>query len=313
MKKIFTASIIVSMLIFSGCGEDGNDNNTTDGNLDILNADKPRITLESDPVTGSIDVEIRLGETVPEYGYSVYDEVDGSSLTVERTDNIDVTKAGVYTVTYFVRDNDGYTDTKTRTVTILASNNDSSTYNPNQTGGFDLGEQLGGSDYSTDYGADIDGFTSWYYDVCERNFDASLYNERTKAYNGTIYCSPKVKLDSIDLTPVSIFTTINGLNLSNNNLTYIDFNVLGLNESTNNTKILKSLDLRTNSLNTQNFDLFRPLHYLKDIDKLYIAGNKFNYTCDDLYKLRTDKKLFNNGSLDIDIEKEQNCPSIQNQ
>ncbi|NEW59914.1 DUF5011 domain-containing protein [Sulfurovum sp. bin170] len=320
MKQILTASIISSMIIFSGCGSTEGDDN-----LGVLDDDKPRITLTANPDTGSTDIELRLGDTqIPEYGYIAEDVVDGDlSVDVQRTNDIDLTKVGTYTITYFVEDTDGYTDTKTRTVTIVASNDDYSngdysndeysddlsTYNPNAEGNIDLGEQIGSSQ-GADYGAGIDGFTSWYYDVCNQNFNASLYNAGTGSYNGTITCSNN--LNSIDLTPVSIFTTINGLDLSNNNLTYIDFSVLGLNESTNNTKILKSLDLRTNSLNTQNFDLFRPLHYLKDIDKLYIANNNFNYTCDDLYKLRTDKELFNNGSLDIDREREQNCPSLQN-
>ena len=324
MKKILATSIIASMIIFSGCGTTGDDNNTTDENLRVLNPDNPRITLEVDPVTKSKDVTINLGETVPEYGYSVDDEVDGSNLTVNRTDNIDITKAGVYTVTYFVEDSDGFTDTQTRTVTILGTNSgattdssdDSYVDNPNTAGSFDLGTPVGGDvdssggySYNEGTGSSIDSFKSWYSSVCNRTFNDSLYNVNTGVYNGEISCSGR-NLTSITLYELSIFSTINGLDLSNNQLSNIDFSQLGLNSLTNNTKILYSLNLKDNTLNTTNFDLFRPLRYLKNINNLDIKGNNFNYTCDELYELRT--KVFNNKSLDIDREKEQNCPSLQN-
>jgi hypothetical protein len=325
--------------MFCGCGTTGDDNNTTTssstcGNdLGMLSGDNPVITLE-----GDTEIEIPLGteEILANDRFCAYDPQDGElSQYVVRNNNIDFSRVGQYEVTYTVEDNDGNRDTKTRTVTIVDTNNnssdadpygdpynnDSSIDNPNADGGFDLGQQIGSNtdgDFdlgqqigSSTGGSDIDNFKTWYYNVCGKNFNETKYNETTRSYNDTISCSG-VGLDSIDLSVLSVFSTINGLDLSNNQLAYIDFSQLGLNESTNNTKILKSLNLKNNILSTENFNLFRPLHYLKDIDKLYIKGNNFNYTCDDLYKLRTDKKLFHNGNLDIDREREQNCPSLQN-
>jgi hypothetical protein len=323
------------MIIFSGCGTTSDDSNTTastcNGDLSMLSGDKPVITLE-----GDTEIEISLGttEVLADDRYCAYDSQDGEiSQLVVRSNNINFDNAGEYQVTYTVEDSDGFTDTKYRTITIVDSNNntpnnlygdpyannpsnsnqtydDTSTDNPNTNGGFDLGQQIGGGSSSSNTGgSDIDNFKTWYYNVCGQTFNDSKYNETTKSYSDTISCSG-MDLDSIDLSLLSIFSAINGLDLSNNRLTDIDFSQLGLSNSTNNTKILISLNIKNNNLNTVNYDLFRPLHYLKNINKLYIEGNNFNYTCDDLYELRV--KVLNNKSLDIDREIGQDCSSLQN-
>ena len=339
MKKNLAFSIIASIMIFSGCGTTGDDNNATDPNLAILDEDKPMIFLEKNPETGSIDIELALGtdpSNIPEYGYSAEDMVDGIiSDNVKRSNDINVNRVGTYTVTYFVEDTDGFSDTKTRRVTVVDANNnnssdgdpydnyntdysnDSSTDNPHTVGGFDLGTPVGGGEttqnngntWAEGTGSSIDSFKNWYGSVCGQTFNASLYNATTGKYSGTITCSNR-SLQTINLNELSIFSTINGLDLSYNQLTDIDFSQLGLNQLTNNMKILVSLNLKNNNLNTQDFNLFRPLHYLKNIDQLNIGGNNFNYTCDDLYKLRTE--ILNNRSLTIDREVEQSCPSLTN-
>ncbi len=315
MKKILTASIISSMIIFSGCGTIGDDNNSTScgGDLSMLSGDKPVITLE-----GDTEIEISLGtqEVLANDKFCAYDPQDGDlSQDVVRENNIDFSRAGVYQVTYTVMDSDGNTDIKSRTVTIVDNNNNTNGYNydgEQQTILEDYGTNTSSSDgysWSEGTGSSIESFKSWYNSVCGQRFNASLYNESTGKYDGTIICSNR-NLQTINLNELSIFSTINGLDLSNNQLTDIDFSQLGLNELTNNTKILYSLNIKNNYLRTNNFDLFRPLHYLKNINKLYIGGNNFNYDCDELYELRT--KIFNNRTLDIDREREQNCPSLQN-
>jgi hypothetical protein len=395
MNKIFIASIVSSIIMFSGCGTTGDDNNTTNDNLDMLNGDNPVITLE-----GETNIEITLGTNtiLTDDRFSAFDPQDGDLTNqVERTHNIDFTKVGVYQVTYFIRDNDGNSDTKVRTVTIVEGGyslydggqetvgsapsikfsdgdtiylavgqaydnntysatdledgdltyavqvegqhfdvNTEGTYTVSYTvtdssentvtkdrtvyvGDFgsgstsnwydnvDLGEEIDGSTNSgsnsgytsdTDYnsGSPVDNFEAWYKNTCGQTFDRSLYNSNTGQYRGSITCSNR-GLNSIDLSKLYIFSTIESLDVSNNNLTDIDFTQLGLNESNNNTKVLKELNLENNSLSTQNFDLFRPLFYLKNINVLIIKNNNFNYTDDDIYTLRT--KILNNKSLII--------------
>jgi len=123
-KKRVIASILLglSTISFSGCGEVGDENNTTTGNvLDMLNGEKPTITLE-----GSTDIKISLGtQTIMTEGdsWSAYDPQDGDiSSQVVRTHNIDFSKAGTYQIEYNVQDTDGNNaDTKTRTVTITSA------------------------------------------------------------------------------------------------------------------------------------------------------------------------------------------------
>jgi hypothetical protein len=301
MKKVIVASILSSMIIFNGCGDTTEENNCG-VDVSMLSGDNPLITLQ-----GDTEIEIPLGttEVLADDSFCAYDPQDGDlSQSVVRTNNIDFSRAGVYQVTYTVEDSDGFTDTKYRTVTIVDEQN------PNGNEQSLLDTTTDGSLWSDVTGGTIESFKDWYSSVCGQTFDDSAYNANTGQYNGTIYCSNR-NLQTIDLSELSIFSTIQGLDLSGNQLTDIDFSKLGLNELTNNTKILISLNLKNNQLNTDNFDLFRPLHYLKNIDKLYIGGNYFNYSCDDLYKLRTE--IFNNRTLSIDREVELNCPSIRNQ
>jgi len=339
MKKILLASILSSsMMIFSGCGTTGDDNNTTastcGGDLSMLSGDNPVITLE-----GDTEVEISLGTTtvLANDNFCAFDPQDGDlTQFVNRTNDIDFSRAGTYTVTYFVEDNDGNSDTKTRTVTIVDSNNVdvgqqeetygegdvyglTGEYGTDLEGNVDLGEQVGGNtEYTGEYsgdtwaegtGSSIDSFKQWYSSVCGNRFNSSLYNAGSGEYAGTISCSNR-SLQTIDLRELSIFSSIQGLDLSGNQLTDIDFSQLGLNQLSNNTKILVSLNIKNNNLSTNDFDLFKPLFYLKNINEIHLGGNNFNYTCDDLYRLRT--SVLNNKSLYIDREVEQNCPSLNN-
>jgi len=363
MKTIFITSIITGMMLFSGCESTG-----TDNNLDILNTDKPRITLNKSPNTGLRDIEIKLGEnTVPEYGYSAYDDQDGDlSFNVKRTHNIDFTKAGVYNITYTVEDSDGYTDTKSRKVTILANDNyslynggqqnigsvpqitfnDGDTiylglgqrYNNNTYRAYDLEDgdltnsvQVEGNNFNVntegvytvtytvmdsdkntayanrtvyvgDFGSNsnstwyngsggIDDFKNWYSSVCGQSFNSALYNANTGRYSGTISCSAR-GLNSVDLSSLSIFSTIDGLDLSNNNLSDIDFNQLDL--AVNNVKILKVLDLSNNNFS---YIDFTPLHNLRNINELWINGNSLDYST--VAKREALYEIFNNRSLTI--------------
>jgi hypothetical protein len=242
--------------------------NNNHNNNNIGNS--PTISVDS-------DVYLSVGETYAPT-YTAYDTEDGdltSRVSINQSE-LNIYSAGDYTVTFFVTDDDENTVSASQIVHV--------------------------GNFTTPLGQ----FKTWYRDTCQGTFNDAQYNETTRAYNGTISCANQ-GLYTIDLSTLSVFSTINGLNLSGNDLTDIDFTQLDL--LPNNTKILYSLDLRNNQLNTTNFSLFRPLFNLRDINELNIEGNNFNYTCDELYELRT--SVFNNGTLRIDSEHNQNCPSIR--
>ncbi len=337
-KNKIVASLLFALMSinFTACNSTGvNDNNTT------LNENRPVITLK-----GPIDIQIPLGtRSVLDGGdeYSAFDQQDGDlSSKVQRTNDIDFSKAGVYHITYTVTDSDGFNDKKQRIVTIKASNTQPYTGGTTYTGSvpvisFSDGDTLFlnvGQDYnrytysaidledgditnsvsvegdlttaqlntqgtysvyysvidsdgnsitkertiyvgySNDIGTtDIESFKSWYSQTCGQTFNDALYNENTGQYNGAINCSSQ-GLSDIDLTNLSIFTTIRSLDLSHNNLTYIDFNQLDL--SVNNVKVLEKLDISNNQLSDKS--MFDPLFNLKNINELWIQGNNFDYS-----------------------------------
>lgn len=212
------------------------DNNSNNNLGEFGDSDKPRITLY-----GNSDIYINLGTTtvLENDSFIATDTVDGDlTYSVTRTDDIDFTRVGVYTVTYFVEDSDGNSDTKTRRVTIL--DNSSSSNNDNyENEDSDLGTPIGGSGYSA-----IEDFKIWYYNTCGESFNSALYNASTGRYRGKINCSNK-DLDYIDLSTLSVFSAIDTIDLSHNRLTNIDFSPIldieGLNYLyiNNNTEELK--------------------------------------------------------------------------
>ena len=220
---------------------------------------------------------VNIGSTFDRFAYTAYDFEDEditSSVTV--TDDIDLNTQGVYSIVYTVTDSDGNTVERVRTVNV--SNYDSGTSYVEAT--------------------EIDLFKTWYSETCGQQFRDDLYNPSTGEYNAPITCSNR-NLTDIDLTTLSIFSTIRSLDLSHNNLSYIDFNQLDLYE--NNVKVLEDLDLSYNNFSEIDFT---PLHNLRNINNLWIQGNpklalKYNTKAkrDALYR------IFNNRSLKIYFDK----------
>ena len=113
----------LTTVTFTGCGEDSNTTTTGgscgENSADMLSGENPTITL-----CGDTTIEITLGtnEVLADDSFSAYDPQDGD-LTAEvvRTNNIDFSHAGTYTVTYTVEDSDGNRDVKYRTVKIVGS------------------------------------------------------------------------------------------------------------------------------------------------------------------------------------------------
>ncbi len=197
---------------------------------------KPKITLY-----GETNIYIILGtnSVLENDSFKAEDREDGDlTYSVTRSDDIDFSRTGSYTVTYYVQDSDGNSDTQTRKVTILEPDNN---YNNGGGDSYDYGTPIdGGSGYSA-----IEDFSTWYYNTCGESFNSSLYNPDTGRYRGKINCSNK-DLDSIDLSTLSVFTAIDTIDLSHNSLTYIDFSPIldieGLNYLyiNNNTQTLKN-------------------------------------------------------------------------
>lgn len=208
-------------------------------NLVVGGNGTPTITLY-----GDTDIHIPLGtnRVLENDSFIATDREDGDLTNrVQRTNDIDFSRAGTYTVTYSVVDSDGHSDTQTRTVTIDNNSYSNNNNNNNNGGGnSDIGTSINGDGYTSA----LDDFESWYYNTCGESFNRALYNESTGKYRGTIECSNK-GLDYIDLSKLSIFTAINKIDLSHNNLTDIDFSpirdIQGLNYLyiNNNTAQLK--------------------------------------------------------------------------
>ncbi len=246
------------------------------GNYDSYNGGQqnigsvPQITFSD----GNNDtLYLTLGEQYNAFTYRATDFEDGDLTNAVRVEgaDFDVNREGTYTVTYSVVDSNENFVEKIRTVIVRS---------------FNLGNQV---DYTTT--SDIDSFKIWYRDVCGKSFNSSLYNATYGSYNGTISCSYQ-GLYTIDLTALSIFSTIKSLDLSHNNLTDIDFNQLDL--SVNNVKILEDLDLSNNNFS---YIDFTPLYNLKNINNLWIQGNSLDYSTE--AKREALYRIFNNKSLTI--------------
>ena len=184
---------------------------SNNNNLGGTDDGRPKITLYGDR-----DIYIPLGtnSVLENDSFVATDREDGDlTNSVQRTHDIDFSRAGTYTVTYYVVDSDGNSDTQTRSVTITDSNTNSGG------GSSDIGTPIngGGSSNSALY-----DFETWYYNTCGESFNRALYNESTGKYRGKIDCSNK-GLDYIDLSKLSMFTAIDTIDLSHNNLTDIDF------------------------------------------------------------------------------------------
>ena len=162
--------------------------------------------------------------------YSATDAEDGdlrNQVQIDYTNvNSDIT--GTYVVTYSVTDSAGNHAVQNKMVII--QNN----YNNNN-----------------NYYSELDNFKSWYSDTCGRTFNDSLYNASTRKYHGTIDCSYQ-GLSSIDLSALSVFDGIDDLDLSHNNLSYIDFSPIkdihemwGLHIDHNTQTLKKQYDTRS--------------------------------------------------------------------
>jgi len=159
--------------------------------------------------------------------------------------NFDPNKGGTYIVTYSVTDSNENSVAKSLTVIVGSS-----------------------SSWNTATPTGLDSFISWYSSECGQTFNNSLYNESTGRYNGTISCSSK-NLSYVNLEPMSVFSSIDSIDLSHNNLDDIDFTPL------QNTHVIKKIDLSHN--NFSHID-FSPLYNLQNINELWINGNTLNYT-----------------------------------
>jgi hypothetical protein len=124
---------------------------------------------------------------------------------------------------------------------------------------------------------DIESFKSWYSMTCEKNFNEKSYNSTTGAYNGKIDCSHK-RLDDIDLNYISVFTSVREIDLSYNDLRYVDLKPLG------SMKVINILRLNNNKLD-MSADDFSPLKNLERLDELWINNNNLNFTKEDRIEL----------------------------
>ena len=251
-------------------------NEGTDNNITVFNGGETyKGSVPEIKFPGGDPLYLTLGE---EYDttFSAYDFEDGDiadRVNIEGSD-FNVNQTGTYYVTYTVTDSDNNTVTKTRTVYVgnYEADNDISTWSDNTWNDIEV--------------SDLDNFKAWYSDTCGQNFDDSLYNENTGYYDGDIICSNR-GLDSIDLTTLSIFSSIRSIDFSHNNLDYIDLSPF------NNTRVIERVDLSHNNFSSIDFT---PLYNLKNINELWINNNNLNYTREEREEIY---RVFNNRSFTI--------------
>ena len=248
----------------------------TDNNVTIFNGGQTyKGSVPEIKFPGGNPLYLSLGE---EYDtrYSARDFEDGDigkNVNIEGSD-FNVNQTGTYSVVYSVTDSDGNTVSKSRTVFVgnYTAGNDTTTWSDDT--------------WNDTTPSDLDNFISWYSDTCGQTFHPSLYNENTGYYNGEITCSNR-GLTSIDLTTLSIFSSIHGVDLSHNNLDYIDLSPF------NNTNVIEIVRLNNNNLTSIDFS---PLTQLQNINELWINDNNLDYSNfedrDNLYKQFNNKSLF---------------------
>jgi len=219
----------------------------------------PVITLSDDG-----PIYLALGESL-NISFTATDFEDGNlgNHVVVEGANFNINQEASNIVLYTVTDSDENTVSKALTVIV--------------------GSQSSWTDTSV---SDIDSFKTWYRTECGRSFKSSLYNETTGRYSGEISCANR-GLHYVDLNPMSIFTSIDSIDFSHNNLEDIDFAPLA------NTHVIKKLDL---SYNKFNYIDFSPLYNLHNINELWINGNSLNYTKSERIELY---EGFNNRSFTV--------------
>ncbi len=236
-------------------------------------------TVGFEPTINLIDgdeVYLELGSSFTPRATAL--DVEDGDLTdnIYISSDVDTSKSGEYTVRYSVVDSSGNSVYRDQIVYV---GNFGDGY-ADDSGAYD--------DYEYDYSSDItiDDFKAWYRDECGGEFDPSLYEPYSGEYRGDIDCSNR-GLGYIDLTPISIFTSVKSINLSHNSLSEIDFSPLS------SMKVIEKLDL---SYNEFSYIDFSPLYNLENIDELWINGNSLNYTREDREELY---RGFNNRSFTI--------------
>ena len=251
-------------------------NQDTNNDVTIFNGGQtykgsvPEITFP-----GGNPLYLSLGE---EYDtrYSARDFEDGDigkNVNIEGSD-FNINQTGTHAVIYSVTDSDGNSVSKARTVFVgnYTTGNDTDTWSDNT--------------WNDTTPSDLDNFKSWYSSTCGKTFHTSLYNENTGHYDGEISCSNR-GLNSIDLTTLSIFSSIHSVDLSHNDLDYIDLSPF------NNTNIIEIVRLNHNNFTSIDF---APLTQLQNINELWINDNNLDYSSfserDNLYKQFNNKSLF---------------------
>ena len=253
-------------------------NQDTNNDVTIFNGGQtykgsvPEITFP-----GGNPLYLSLGEDYDNSSaYSAYDFEDGDvskNVNIQGA-NFNTNQTGTYSVVYSVTDSHGNSVSKTRTVFVgnYTSENDTTTWSDNT--------------WNDTTPSDLDNFVSWYSNTCGQTFHTSLYNENTGHYNGEISCSNR-GLNSIDLTTLSIFSSIHSVDLSHNKLDYIDLSPF------NNTNIIEIVRLNHNNFTSIDF---APLTQLQNINELWINNNNLDYSSfsdrDDLYKQFNNQSLF---------------------
>lgn len=241
---------------------DPNSNSSSDNNSssnDITPYDGGQTYTGSVPqikFPGGNPLYLALGEEY-DTAYSAQDFEDGdlgASVKISGSD-FNINQTGTYTVTYSVTDSHGNTATERRTVFVgeYTTNNDTTTWSD--------------TTWNDITPSDLDNFKSWYSSTCGNSFNDSLYNENTGYYAGTISCASR-GLDSIDLSTMSIFSSIQSIDFSHNNLDYIDLSPF------NNTNVIEKVDLSHNNFSSIDFT---PLYQLNNINELWINNNNLNY------------------------------------
>ena len=180
----------------NGGGNSGNNN---------YQGSAPVISFNQDTVYLTLGENFRTSQYYNDYRATDAEDGDLTSQVIIDASGVNSNVAGTYVATYSVTDSSGNYVAKDKIVVIQNYyNNDGNNNNNN-------------GSYS-----ELSNFKSWYSSTCGGTFNESLYNASTRKYHGKIDCSHQ-GLSSIDLSALSVFDGIDDLDLSYNNLSYIDF------------------------------------------------------------------------------------------
>ncbi len=183
----------------------------------------PVITL-----IGSSDIYTYVGNSYTDSGATVTDNID-NDLTIDVSDNIDTTTAGIYEVTYSATDSDGNTSTAIRTVNVTAQRPFVTSWKTDNVGvsnddQISINTGLSTNNYYVDWGdgtseiIDVQVASHTYETV--GTYQVTIFGDFEAIYNNPT-TTDALKLESIDQWGDIAWTTMNSAFYGADNIDFL--------------------------------------------------------------------------------------------